>query len=129
MENKTQDKYTSLKLSKLLKEAGCELESEYCYVQFTDGTYGTVYNDKELANEALAYDILNDICVRYAKEFFGEEEVKITIKQNGVIVTLEEVAYEYSAKEVLSLLQQGKKQEAEAYIWNHTVFNPNNKGK
>ena len=120
--------YTSLELSRKLNENGCELESE----MFRRG--------EKLTNESFfrkrkkfinvighidiknipAYDILNDICVKYAKEFFGELDMS---KYD------EPYRYpnRYYPKEILNLLQENKKQEAEDYIWEHCLFNPKNK--
>lgn len=118
--------YTSKELSQWLAENGCELESEYCYnlrhngkdfyYDFGETTrhkkahYPMVNNKKP--NVLPAYDILNDICVRYAKEFFG----------NGEDICHLELYYPDTTY-ILSLLQQNKKQEAEQYIKNHCLFN------
>ena len=67
------DKYTSLELSKKLAENGCKLDSEYWWYQDLNGDTHYVCNDtqdKELFMGITCYDILNDICVKYAKEFF-----------------------------------------------------------
>lgn len=82
--------YTSLKLSKKLKEAGCEwcnLPSEMMYDKLANENYGKLLLVKDWSKDRTrhaldgvgnsvipAYDILNDICVKYAKEFFGEKE-------------------------------------------------------
>lgn len=142
--------HTSLKLSKLLAENGCELESELCYCKghmwFHDGENGE-YADCDgtdlLDPEDLychvagfnseytipAYDILNDLCVKYAKEVFGDytiEEDYVDYVYNGVGINKSSPAYEFHAKETLDLLQQGKQEEAEDYIWEHCLFNPKN---
>ena len=106
-------KYTSLELSKKLYKNGCELESEHYAQEGADGCY-------------FKYDILNDICVKYAKEFFGEEKIEYTDGVHLVVVWAGK-KYEHSARTILSLLQQNKKQEAEDYIWEHCLFNPENK--
>ena len=91
--------YTSLELSKKLKDNGCDI------------WYMGIYKKDEYKT----YDILNDICCRYYKEFFG--------------YGLEEIRYSYYniTVEILKLLQQNKIQEAEEYIWEHCKFNPLNK--
>ena len=59
---------TSLDLSKKLYENWCRLESDK-----------TEYIDFEwMVCMVHTYDILNDICVKYAKEFFGEDNKRIT---------------------------------------------------
>ena len=123
--------YTSLELSKKLAENGCKLESEYWWKdrdnvpQIMNGFM--VRNDKtykdHITNIAPAYDILNDICVKYATSFFGEEFIphKYTqYLQEGDPVL--EVAYKVNSQIILSLLQQNKKQEAERYIEKTCVF-------
>jgi len=144
------DKYTSLKLSKLLAENECKLEGVTYWVGIKDSkninfkgksrawvlvnsldnaeNYKFSYEDIKIIS---AYDILNDICVKYAKEFFGEG------KDSGhkLIMKIGEYKYNdtnwtttnYYTINILILLQQNKKQEAEDYIWKHCKFNPNNK--
>jgi len=130
--------YTSLELSRKLKENGCKLKSNYWWhdiKSYYKKTKDEFYNDKPWIGEQdgwyssdetkqreinqmykyKAYDILNDICVRYAKEFFGEDI--------NNIFECTPVWKIYSHK-ILSLLQQNKKQEAEDYIWEHCLFNP-----
>ena len=97
--------FTSLKLSKLLQENGFEGESETCGLFVPHHNYkGTIINK---------YDILNDLCVKYAKEMFGEDFDPIC-KRCGTRST-------YSA-EVLSLLQQNKQEEAEDYIIKNCIL-------
>ena len=77
-----------------------------------------------------AYDILNDICCRYAVEFFGEELIcgscyKLDSececdREDSVGVGYSNEIY---SNNILSLLQQNKIQEAEDYIWKHCKFN------
>lgn len=107
------DKYTSLKLSKLLAENNCELESKKMWFNGE-----LVLVGKNLNKNALiySYDILNDICVKYVKEFFGEE-----------ILGRETAMYKRSTF-ILLMLQTGIKQErVESYIWKHCLFNEKNK--
>ena len=119
--------YTSLKLSKLLAENGCDIQSDYYYfvldrvagefVEFGEKEWQKRY--KQVA-EYPAYDILNDLCVKYAKEVFGgyaERRPRLYGMYSA----------ESSTEYVLSLLQQGKQEEAEIYIWANCLFNPNNR--
>ena len=102
-------KYTSLELSKKLKENGCELEPStywqkkilgYPRQESASSAMNLVYNSPyiywewyELDNwdfctcrdKYPAYDILNDICVKYAQEFFGENEYIINEANKTVI--------------------------------------------
>lgn len=108
-------KYTSLKLNKLLAENGCELRSEKLLADYSEFGEGfLLINRDELATDKYyqAYDILNDICVKYAKEFFGKKNGSINGHASGIILTM---------------LKQNKRQEAEDYIWEHCLFNPKNK--
>lgn len=113
--------YLSLETAKQLKEWGCELESVNYYV---NRNYEEVLeNPKKVSKDWLvnrydfektdwgywdypAYHILEDVCVRYATEFFSwlREPTKIMV-----------------------FLQVDKKQEAEQYILDNTIFNPKNK--
>ena len=72
------------------------------------------------------YDILNDLCVKYAKEMFGED----IVYQNMIDFRGEEVFIENFKNDaimILELLQQNKQDEAEEYIWENCLFNPKNK--
>lgn len=202
-----ENKYTSLELSKKLKEAGCKLESEYGWVNWRNHqhhketkTILVNYNTEKnkycgvydyVLPLCPAYDILNDICCKYAKEFFGEEKVnypynfskwtqntfeeklehhkKLTEKnkeslRKEALTTLrtnnkdddvckihmytkesqyasmamasfiEHLArispvykYQIYSQVIQDLMQQGRKEEAEAYAWEHCLFNPENK--
>lgn len=112
--------HTSLDLSKKLKEVGCDLESENYIVDImfpsNDEKEYKIFGKRELEElpkelpNFFTYDILNDICIKYAKEFFGEDELKLNIQEN---------IFWYIAK--------NRKQEAEDYIWNYCKFNPKNK--
>ncbi|MCP4761190.1 MAG: hypothetical protein GY870_05380 [archaeon] len=53
-----------------------------------------------------AFDILNDICIKHAKEFFGRDRI------------------DTDTDLVFKLMKMGKKQEAEGYIWRNCTFNP-----
>jgi len=101
-------KYTSLELSKKLNDAGFKGESEMYWVQEdneNDEWKLMKYDGKIIWYDCVQlFDILNDLCVKYAKELFGEE-------------------YWNTPIQVLSLLQKNKKEEAEKYFWEHCLFN------
>ncbi|HUS49221.1 MAG TPA: hypothetical protein VMZ91_03605 [Candidatus Paceibacterota bacterium] len=113
-----EQKRTSLELSKWLQENSCEIENENVWadVDVIDK------KEKRLTTRSImafcgqtdiianAYDILNEICIKYVKEFWGDSKWK---KEHRHMV--------------FDLLQQGKKQEAEKYIMEHSLFNPKNK--
>jgi len=140
--------YTSLELSKKLKENGCKLESEYVYcgghIYYEQHEDGEFEDFQECDNTDIldpadwychaagmnceypipAYDILNDICVEYAKEFFGRGIVES--EHIPAIMPLSPAQYIFHPQQILYLLQHGKKQKAEDYIWEHCLFNPVN---
>ena len=104
------DKYISLELAKKLAENWCELESEYWYNDIWE--FKWIDEQKRLYP---AFDILNEISVKYAKEFLPEE-------------VLDDWTYsEIPQWEIITLLEKWKKQEAEEYIWSNCLFNPDNK--
>lgn len=126
--------YTSLELNKQLSEWGCELESELI-LQTLHNKEWTLVRSKDIkelndyektvrenfireSNMKVypAYDILNDICVKYAKEFFGTKDGKWTFQKWESVSTM-----------VFLLIRNWKKKMAEDYILEHTIFNPNNK--
>jgi len=136
--------HTSIELSKKLSEAGFEGESEMMWRKYSLATEARLYTrppeGMELAVlsgkiefEYPAYDILNDLCVKYAKEVFGDEKVDevIQVAEGGNIgdyeVPFGKIMYVTASVsptfKVLLLLQQGKKQEAEDYIWDNTILN------
>lgn len=160
-----QNKYTSLKLSKLIKEAGFEgdiekiekvwlhtisdfnkLMDSYCDRKLFGMTFGDV------DGEWFAYDLIWDICIKYAIEFFGEEEIKITKHRKHIYKDIDSVGlddnircvycnldeswegydcktqkiikkgWEYHTKQILYLLQQGKQDEAEQYFIDNSIL-------
>ena len=118
----TETKYTSQPLSKWLKDNGCELESEAYWASWSDHAAAEQSDCHELHwklddyGDYPAYDILNDICCRYADEFWGEKSVMFG--DFGA----EDVAWSFHSRSILFLLQQGKKQDAEEYIKEHCLF-------
>jgi hypothetical protein len=82
---------TSHNLSKKLHKNGCRLHYMPHYV---DGCYPY-------------YDILNEVCVKYRRYFFGKY-------------------WRVTTKKILQLLQMGDEEGAEKYIWEHCLYNPKN---
>lgn len=127
--------YTSLKLSKMIQEVGFKLESCADWVVRT-GLAGEFiltlpYNDSFSA-VCPAYDILWDICIKYAKDFFESKEMTEYIKKNysnPTKVFCGEVLGH--TKKIFSMLQEDKPQEEiEDYIIANSVFfNNKEKGK
>jgi len=72
------NQYTSLPLSKKLAQGGCKIKSEFYHNQGHEGNDNWLLtNYKPADNNGIgyypAYDLLWDICVKHAKEFFGEK--------------------------------------------------------
>jgi len=115
-------KYTSLELSKKLNDAGFKGESEMYWVQEdneNDEWKLMKYDGKIIWYDCVQlFDILNDLCVKYAKELFGEEE---TIAMVGD--EIETFGHITASQKIISLIQQGKKEEAEKYLYDNCVFN------
>jgi hypothetical protein len=106
--------YTSLKFSKKLKEAGFEKYSKWSWkdekylgYKLTDEY---VSHDEDGFNDYYSYDILNDLCVKYAAKIFGE-------------------AWKFvDTHNILMMLQDGYTQEeVELYIWENSILNKENK--
>lgn len=111
--------YTSLELSKALAEAGCDLESNVYWYDI-DGKEILMrirdfiqYDYKHYRFIICpAYHLLEDICVRYAKDFWGEYRD----------IETGEYEYERASENILYLLQQNQKQQAEDYIRQHSII-------
>lgn len=121
--------YTSLELSRKLKEVGFEGESGYFWMDIhgmkviPEAMILVLHDYTKTEPVYVAYDILNDICCKYAKEIFGEEEIDDWDGDSDTWVEdNEEPAYQYHSTKVLLLMQQRRKQKAEDYIWKHCLF-------
>lgn len=118
--------YTSLNLSEKLKKGGCKLKSEYkIYNKYKNSITCTIKGAKEQSigygKCYPAYHILEDICVRYAKEFFGNE---LWSRVSGDVY----YSWEFFTRKIFKMLQQGETQEEiEDYIWKNCLFNKNKK--
>lgn len=143
--------YTSLGLSMRLVCAGCELESKYWYIKdkgdifLAESSVVVDLLNPKLGFEKVcnAYDLLNDICCKYADKFFSTEDVCWRCGKSYK-EWYEEIGYNYCdacrrcehnkkrwefvSKHILELMQQGKKTDAELYIWQNTLFNNNSTG-
>ena len=121
--------YTSKEFSKQLKEAGCEFKSEMYWNRYINGEIVLLnYNNIDNNEEAYpSYDILNDICIKYAKEFFGEEimhDINTKTNEKGEFARLDLSFWVYYPRKILDMLQQNKPQEEiEKYIWDNCKFN------
>jgi len=132
------NKYTSLKLSKLLAENGCELRSDYYWEVYTDGRNDEIKSElvshkqeNPIIREDMignpknkyfyypAYDLLWDVCVKHSIKFFGQE-----LESFG-----ESGYYQQNcdgmSQEILKHIGY-KKDYLEGMIWSNCLFNPKN---
>ena len=106
---------TSEKFSQRIKGAGFKGGSEMVWAKEKGKTFSLVtyrYSVSVLSEEIYpAYDIIYDICVRYAKEFWGG-------KEKGLMLMVE----------IILMLRHSKpREEIEKYIWEYCKLNPKNK--
>jgi len=109
--------YTSKELSKKIAEAGFKAGSKALW-SFNKNdknkwslVFPTIMTIKTYSNVLSAYDIIYDICIKYPKQFFGEDE-----DEYGFY-------YEQYTQEIFYLLQQGKTQkEIEDYIIKNSIL-------
>ena len=121
------NKYTSFEFSKKLWDNGCSLKTDKFYPpQITEK------NIKEQGYKIFSselypkYDILWDICVKYAKEFFGEESTWVDNRyETGDIYAKK---YLPISENIFYMFHHNKSQEEiEKYIWDNCLFNTENK--
>ncbi len=119
---------TSVEFSKWLDENGCLLQSDYWWCRSVTSKSTLRLSGKSdidhhvIARVYPAFDILNDICVRHVKPFFGYE---VGIGTHGE--RLRETSWQYHTEVIFKFIQNKMKQRAENYIKEHCVFNPENK--
>ena len=131
------DFYLSLDSCKKLKEWGCNLKTNAWYSCIEDNwdipyphRLELLIQDKYTKSidmmwimckdSCKTYHILEDICVKYAKEFFWDFwEFKHKSQCFGDILGF--------LSDIWQLLKENKKQEAEECILENCVFNPKNK--
>lgn len=109
--------YTSFEFSKKLFQNGCKLETNLVYINKNI----CMRRHDALYNQIPAYDILNDLCVKYAKEIFGEEvwQHSFRIKKG----------YRDITTNILIMIQEDESQKKiEKYIWDNCLFNKENNG-
>jgi hypothetical protein len=136
------NQYTSKELSKDIAEAGFSGESDYYWLAWGDDKYKLfpkvglvekdhrnwgainknsfvvvsskfpVYIEIKDGDSFPCYDILNDLCVKYPKEVWGEVKAK-DIHKYGVF---------HPTIHTLLLLQENKHAEAEAYIRAYSIL-------
>ena len=112
--------YTSKELSKKIAETGFKRESEMYWYEGKMPNVGKVAfilngecGDKKIAP---AYDIIYDICIKYPKEFFGEDRDFI----DGEPTTF---GHTYCSHNIFKLIKQGKPlKEIEDYIEKNSIL-------
>ena len=111
--------FTSPELSIKLKGKCGNLTTKYYWRKVDKNAYQFMefqVNDTAIGDHIPAYDLLWDICVKYAKEMFGE----------GYNKEIEGFEHYSPCELILNYLQQGKKKEAELCLWEFCKFNPKN---
>lgn len=122
--------YTSLELSKKLDktEAYKKLESNvqwkaHCH-PLTGEAFGykLVHGDDgvDYDSEIQAYDILYDICIKYAKKFFYKDERSEDNNEVG------DPLWKQHTINILRSIQYNDIERAEDYIWENCNFNKKN---
>ena len=123
LEFNNETNYTSLELSKKLQENWfekitdsfrCKNKNDIWYIFQNDYYKDTKKYDIYIP----AYDILNDLCVRYAKEMLGEKnDIRCGAK----------LAYIWHPMEIIAMKHTVKKEYLEKYIREHCLYNSKNK--
>ena len=109
------DDFISPELAKWLKGRGCEIESGVCLLLDCNELCAQEYlGDYKIGVDAMLAYSWYDILVTHAKEFWGEDGSASSIC-NGCYGR-------FHTTEVLSLLQDGKFLEAEAYVRKYSLF-------
>lgn len=123
--------YTSLDLSKKIKESGCKIKLDHykCWAKDCLQNYIPSESDK---NCYKAYDLIWDICIKYPKEFFGTDYLSDEFHNDelwgdtaccsGSMAIFRGRKYQYFPQVIIHLLQQGKKEEAEQYFLNNSIL-------
>jgi hypothetical protein len=119
------NQYTSFELSKKLLENGAKIEDRIFYYPDYKNNQHLIdlkYQKVPILINKLtpAYDILWDICIRYAKEFFGDEIIPPEFSFETDIE-----AYYFYPQQIFAMIQnKNSQEEIEKYIWHNCVFNP-----
>jgi len=122
--------FTSKELSKKLADNGCELESDELAEndKIIVPMPGVDIKGRLKRGAYFKYDILNDICLKHAKEFFGKKKCTCSAENKHYNDCRCGSYDEWSVCfEILRLLKNNKIKEAEDYIWEYCKFNPKNK--
>jgi len=118
-----ENQLTSSPLSKWLAERGFKRPSELAWndLLFKDESKRYVLGTPAhpvLTKSYPAYDLLWDICIKHAKEIFGEENTEQPPNHPNYF------AFIFHPREVMALLFHGYKEEAEKYIMENSILEP-----
>ena len=126
-----ENRYTSLELSKKLWENGCRIDEKYVfshfyahdtfwkkYILIAGGNPGPIRSDynPNIWQPYNAFDILWDICVKYAKEFFGEHYLEHTSRIFQFISAT-------NCNAQMKTMLEDSMGIVENYIWTNCCFN------
>ncbi len=131
-----ENKYTSLWLSTKLYDKGFIFDYAFIWKRgeleptgnqhppFTDYKWNLIQDDGTVGFNGKAYpayDILNDLCVKYPKEIFGE--ILLKKEEYPIFSQDDDVAWSFfhHPEMILSFLQQNNKENAEKYILEHLI--------
>ena len=109
-----QDKLTSLSLSKKLYEAGFRGETDYMWCEDLSTKFPVRREKPADWVETPCYpalDLLWDVCIKYAKEIFGDD---FPTRWDKKPLNKTEI--------ILELIQQNKIKEAELYIIENSIL-------
>ena len=129
-------KYTSIELSIKLYDKGFLFDYSLIWKRgevkslnnqqplFTDYEWNLVEDDGSVGfgkKAYPAYDILNDLCVKYPKEIFGQ--ILLKKEEYPIFSPDDDVAWSFfhHPEMILSYLQQNNKENAEKYILENLV--------
>lgn len=127
-------KVTSVELAKKLMKVGFHRWTEVVWTRPYNSkedyklVYTNTITDKNLSTYP-AYDILNDICMKHAEEFFGSREYTISqiVKIDDVLQKENEPVkipeWLFKSIEILQLVQASTIKKVEKYIWDNCLQN------
>lgn len=117
--------YLSLSTAQQLKKWGCDLYTGSSYIPQMNEEYKITHSEIRLAfytplPEYKTYDILWDVCIKYADSFFPEWIKSENPNLNG------RRGKDHYCQIIMGYLQMGRKEEAEKYLLENCTFNPKN---
>lgn len=123
------DDFISKELALWLKERGCEIKPDFCYVPDFGGRSSLVKTEDVsmfLMDKAIPAYSWYDILVTHAKEFWGREFHDHSEDKGPYCscpLNCEDYAYYRHPTQVLRHLVTNDTEEAESYVREHSLFN------